>query len=296
MATFLNTQAISSELNKLIKEAKKKIILVSPFLQTSDLLRETLNAKIAKSKLEEFTLIYRPEKIKKDEINWYNKFESISMIEKSNLHAKCYLNEEKAIITSMNLYQYSQQNNIEMGILITKKDDLEAYKSLVEEISELKHIGTWKKTVTKDLEKLDLSRLTNLQKLNRNVLILWRNKESLESKLPISQVLTDNEIEKLTICSSINDRILEQSLPRIKFEKYAYSILKELYKYEKYHLGLIKDTQEKKEANEYNRILLSLDSETEIWFDYADKNLPEKGKNVAVILNKNWFNHYFLLD
>lgn len=295
MATFLNTQAISSELNKLIKEAKKKIILVSPFLQTSDLLRETLNAKIAKSKLEEFTLIYRPEKIKEDEFNWYNEFESISMIEKSNLHAKCYLNEEKAIITSMNLYQYSQQNNIEMGILITKKDDLEAYKSLVEEISELKHIGTWKKTVITDSNVFDFSKLTNIQKLNHKILKDWRDKESAESRLQTSKILTDKEFQKLVSCSNIYEKELEKILPRVKFEKYAYSILKEKKRYDNYYLGLVKDIKYKSDKYDYNRVLLSLNSKDEFWYDTALR-LPAKGKNVAVCLNNNWFNHHILLD
>ena len=34
-----------------------------------------------------------------------------------NLHAKCYLNEKKMIITSMNLYEFSQVNNREMAFL-----------------------------------------------------------------------------------------------------------------------------------------------------------------------------------
>ena len=38
------------------------------------------------------------------------------------LHAKCYLNEQAAIITSLNLYEFSQQNNEEMGVYIENKD------------------------------------------------------------------------------------------------------------------------------------------------------------------------------
>ena len=34
-----------------------------------------------------------------------------------NLHANCYLNEEQAIVTSMNLTQYNQQKNWEIGVL-----------------------------------------------------------------------------------------------------------------------------------------------------------------------------------
>ena len=40
-----------------------------------------------------------------------------------NLHAKCYLNEESCIVSSLNLYEFSQVNNNEMGILISKDED-----------------------------------------------------------------------------------------------------------------------------------------------------------------------------
>ena len=39
-----------------------------------------------------------------------------------NLHAKC-LNEEMCIVTSLNLYEFSQVNNNEMGVLILRSDD-----------------------------------------------------------------------------------------------------------------------------------------------------------------------------
>jgi hypothetical protein len=43
-----------------------------------------------------------------------------------NLHAKCYLNEKKMIISSMNLYEFSQQNNKEMGILIERANEADS--------------------------------------------------------------------------------------------------------------------------------------------------------------------------
>ena len=41
----------------------------------------------------------------------------------TNLHAKCYLSETSALVTSMNLYEFSQVNNHEMGISLTKAED-----------------------------------------------------------------------------------------------------------------------------------------------------------------------------
>ena len=47
-----------------------------------------------------------------------------------NLHAKCYLNEAEALLTSMNLYKFSQENNDEMGILVSREDDEELYEQI----------------------------------------------------------------------------------------------------------------------------------------------------------------------
>jgi len=52
-----------------------------------------------------------------------------------NLHAKCYLNENTAIITSMNLYDYSQTHNREIGIKVEKEgSDSELYNEIYQEM------------------------------------------------------------------------------------------------------------------------------------------------------------------
>ena len=54
-----------------------------------------------------------------------------------NLHAKCYISESAAIITSMNLYEFSQQNNDEMGILVSHTEDAELYQEIYGEFQRL---------------------------------------------------------------------------------------------------------------------------------------------------------------
>ena len=58
-----------------------------------------------------------------------------------DLHAKCYLNEREAIITSMNLYEFSQVNNNEMGVYIDKETDSALYKDLYDEVQRLIRIS-----------------------------------------------------------------------------------------------------------------------------------------------------------
>ena len=58
-----------------------------------------------------------------------------------NLHAKCYMNEEMCIITSLNLYEFSQVNNNEMGILIQRGEDSQLYKDAYEEAQRIIRIS-----------------------------------------------------------------------------------------------------------------------------------------------------------
>ena len=123
MAIFLNTQAISNELMKLIKDAKEKIILISYSFKVNQQIQERLKTKSKIGTLSEIVIVFGKTELKQTELDWIKEIQDLKIYEKLNLHAKCYLNEDRAIICSMNLYDYSQQTNIEMGILITKKDD-----------------------------------------------------------------------------------------------------------------------------------------------------------------------------
>ena len=58
--------------------------------------------------------------MKPDDFNFFKEFHNIEIRYEKRLHAKYYANEKSAILTSMNLYNYSQDNNIEAGILTNK--------------------------------------------------------------------------------------------------------------------------------------------------------------------------------
>jgi len=50
-----------------------------------------------------------------------------------NVHAKCYLNEEFGIVTSLNLDDFSEGKNLEMGVLFRRASDGDLYQHAVEE-------------------------------------------------------------------------------------------------------------------------------------------------------------------
>ena len=145
MVKLLDTTHCSSELSDLVKNAKSEIILVSPYLQISPILFNSLRE--AKLKDISIMLIYRDENPTKRESKKINEQKeeltrlNIKMSTLKDLHAKCYLNESMAIITSMNLYQHSQQNNTELGVRIQKEEDAELYAEIYKEVQSICRIS-----------------------------------------------------------------------------------------------------------------------------------------------------------
>ena len=54
---------------------------------------------------------------------------SIQIFDVPTLHAKCYINEHEAILTSLNLYEFSRQNNEEMGIYVKNQSEGVVYNN-----------------------------------------------------------------------------------------------------------------------------------------------------------------------
>lgn len=86
-------------------------------------------------------IVYGKSELQPEEINWLKELSYVRTSFCKNLHAKCYLNEELAIITSLNLYELSQINNNEMGVLIRRSDDAELYKDTYEEAQRIIRIS-----------------------------------------------------------------------------------------------------------------------------------------------------------
>ncbi len=139
MAKFLNTSATNYFLEELIKDAKDRLILISPFLKLNDRMKELLADK---NRLKiDVRIIYGKSELLPEELNWLKELTYIRTSFCKNLHAKCYLNEELCIITSLNLYEFSQVNNNEMGVLIRRSEDSELYKDAYEEAQRIIRIS-----------------------------------------------------------------------------------------------------------------------------------------------------------
>ena len=139
MARFLNTSATNYFLEELIKNAKERLVLISPFLKLNDRIKELL---IDKDRLKiDVRIVYGKSELQPEEIRWLNELAYVRTSFCKNLHAKCYLNEELCIISSLNLYEFSQVNNNEMGVLIERSSDVELYRDAYEEAQRIIRIS-----------------------------------------------------------------------------------------------------------------------------------------------------------
>jgi len=190
MAKFLNTTGVSYHLEELIKNTKDRLILISPYLQFHKRVKDNLeNLNIQK---RDIRIIYRENKLQVEESNWLESQIGIRTSLCNSLHAKCYMNEDEAIVTSMNLYSFSQQNNDEMGIYVKKKDDPELYNDILNEVQRLLTISEEIRVSVKKVDK------EKKQKTDEPITKI------VDKKKTVSKLLTTKELSTLTGITSRN--------------------------------------------------------------------------------------------
>jgi len=162
---FLFDYQLVAALEKLIKEANGELLLISPFIDLDKRIQRALNEK---KNLHDFKLkilfgkneknIYKS--VKKDSFKVLKEFPNIEIRYNSKLHAKFYQSDTKFIMTSMNLYDYSLANNIEVGIehqYAEKGKILKAVEGIVNNIGEgidnVKEEYLWKERVVNPIDE-----------------------------------------------------------------------------------------------------------------------------------------------
>ncbi len=312
MAKYLDTSHVSSELMDLIKEAKEKIILVTYSLQVNKQIQERLKTKSKIGTLSEISLIYGNTKLNQSELDWMSEVDDLKVWQKMNLHAKCYINENKAIITSMNLYNYSQTNNVEMGILITKKDDAIAYEKMMEDINDLKINGkklrSWQDMtivpvvdspiVTKQIVSKEKTCFSYRQQLMRELLEEYRKEMSSEFKQKSKSILSDKQIDELaTRQHELTWGIVKSILKNDKkLKQLGNGIIAQMHNAQEFTIGKIVATRYEGDDLNYDQIqMIDIEGGRSDWYNTKGE-LPEEGQIVAVLLNKKWFNDYCILE
>ncbi len=209
MAKFLKGNELNSELEKIFENAQHQIILISPYIKLHDRYKSSLLTKIDDPTIEIIILFGKNEddlskSMKQEDFDFFKQFPNIQILYEKRLHAKYYANEAQALLTSMNLYGFSQNNNIEVGVLIessfkgsfTGQNELDRnswdYFDVVLDQAELlfdkkpkfekKNIISSRKYVGSDIEVDKLSDFFNLKSYKKVF-----KKERLVSKSPVQE-------------------------------------------------------------------------------------------------------------
>ncbi|HEY5593277.1 MAG TPA: phospholipase D family protein [Paludibacter sp.] len=121
MAKFLTGHKLNAEIEEIFERAEEHLILISPYIKLHERYASTLSTKIDNHKLQ-ITIVFGKNEddisrsMKHEDFKFFKEFPNIEILYEKSLHAKYYANENTSILSSMNLYSYSQDNNIEAGV------------------------------------------------------------------------------------------------------------------------------------------------------------------------------------
>ena len=146
MSQFLTGKELGDCVYNIIWEAEKTLLIVSPYVKLDDYFKKLFNHHEFNHKLHIVLVFGKNEmnvkrSMRIEDFDFFKKFPNVSIIYVPNLHAKYYGNEKKGVITSINLYDYSFENNIEFGVyseqnlmnrLSSSSSDLEAWNKSTE--------------------------------------------------------------------------------------------------------------------------------------------------------------------
>ena len=109
---FIAPLEIASKIMTLIVEAEKELILVSPYVKINDWDKMKKSLLKAVNKGVNITFIARQNT--NDDLSPLNSL-NIKVLLIKDLHAKVYINDKYAIVSSQNITHYSDINSIDIG-------------------------------------------------------------------------------------------------------------------------------------------------------------------------------------
>lgn len=137
---FLRNEQLVGQLYQIIKNARKELVIVSPYIDVSVRFNNALKA--AEKNNVKVTIISRKETAKnvsKDDASRFDDFVKrgfeVYLVER--LHAKLYFNETQGITASVNFNKSSQDNSEEIGIFTIDDSIIGQYRSYRDEMIEI---------------------------------------------------------------------------------------------------------------------------------------------------------------
>ena len=123
MAKFIEGTSLNNEINRIFREAQEELLLISPYIKLHHRYKKELEGKLDNPKLA-ITVVFGKNEgdlsksLNLNDLEFFIGFPNVKICYEPRLHAKYYSNEVTAVLSSMNLYDFSQDQNIEAGVLL----------------------------------------------------------------------------------------------------------------------------------------------------------------------------------
>jgi len=135
MADFLTTTDTSAAIERVIRGADKELTLISAYVYPRVIYLQRL--KDAAERGVNITFIFGKKRMDEKVMDLLKEIPNLRIYYLHELHAKCFVNEQEAIVTSLNLLNGSEEKNREMGVRLGSKSDASAYAECVSEVSSI---------------------------------------------------------------------------------------------------------------------------------------------------------------
>jgi len=121
MSQFKYGHDLNASVEKIMRDAEKWLILVSPFIKLNHRYTDELKALKTRPKCRILICFGKSDgqyhkSFDTEALVFLKEMPNIKIVYDERLHAKFYANESRSLLTSMNLYDFSQDNNIEVGV------------------------------------------------------------------------------------------------------------------------------------------------------------------------------------
>ena len=206
MATFLQDSKLNSEIENIFETAEINLALISPFIKLHGRLKDILKDKKSQDKVQIIIVFGKNEEniaksFSNDEFEFLKEFPNLQIRYEPRLHARYYANESAAILSSMNLYDYSQNNNIEFGIL-----------------TKTSMFGNIASNFT---ENLDIDAFNYFNRVIDNSEILYERKPKYEDKMfGISKKFVEAE----TTIDKLSEKLKQKTISKKNSSKKSHSL------------------------------------------------------------------------
>ncbi len=125
MSKFLTGKALEEKLTDIIWNAKKYVLVMSPFIRLDHHVKSVFDKIKSGHEVSLYLMFgknedHKQKSFSQEDYDYFKDFKNIAILYNKDLHAKHYCNEKEGLITSLNLYDYSMVNNIEYGVHFTE--------------------------------------------------------------------------------------------------------------------------------------------------------------------------------